>query len=202
MAQLTTPFFQTILKIEGGYQNRADDSGNYACGNQVGTKYGISAGAFQTWTGRCPTVADMQAITTGQTFNFYAWYFDRYNLFKIENQKFFELLANNTMGSPAGAAKAEQKALNSLGFQVAVDGIRGPQTIAALNAAWKKNPASIYNAVRAEWVQYLNSINKPQFLQGWLNRLNKYFPPMAAAAGLGLAAVIVIGIVTLSNSRL
>jgi len=202
MAQLTTPFFQTILKIEGGYQNRADDSGNYACGNQVGTKYGISAGAFQTWTGRCPTVADMQAITTGQAFNFYAWYFDRYNLFKIENQKFFELLANNTMGSPAGAAKAEQKALNSLGFQVAVDGIRGPQTIAALNAAWKKNPASIYNAVRAEWVQYLNSINKPQFLQGWLNRLNKYFPPMAAAAGLGLAAVIVIGIVTLSNSRL
>jgi len=202
MAQLTTPFFQTILKIEGGYQNRADDSGNYACGNQVGTKYGISAGAFQTWTGRCPTVADMQAITTGQTFNFYAWYFDRYNLFKVENQKFFELLANNTMGSPAGAAKAEQKALNSLGFQVAVDGIRGPQTIAALNAAWKKNPASIYNAVRAEWVQYLNSINKPQFLQGWLNRLNKYFPPMAAAAGLGLAAVIVIGIVTLSNSRL
>jgi len=202
MAQLTTPFFQTILKIEGGYQNRADDSGNYACGNQVGTKYGISAGAFQSWTGRCPTVADMQAITTGQAFNFYAWYFDRYNLFKIENQKFFELLANNTMGSPAGAAKAEQKALNSLGFQVAVDGIRGPQTIAALNAAWKKNPASIYNAVRAEWVQYLNSINKPQFLQGWLNRLNKYFPPMAAAAGLGLAAVIVIGIVTLSNSRL
>ena len=202
MAQLTTPFFQTILKIEGGYQNRADDSGNYACGNQVGTKYGISAGAFQTWTGRCPTVADMQAITTGQAFNFYAWYFDRYNLFKIENQKFFELLANNTMGSPAGAAKAEQKALNSLGFQVAVDGIRGPQTIAALNAAWKKNPASIYNAVRAEWVQYLNSINKPQFLQGWLNRLNKYFPPMAAAAGLGLAAVIVIGIITLSNSRL
>lgn len=202
MAQLTTSFFQTILKIEGGYQNRADDSGNYACGNQVGTKYGISAGAFQTWAGRCPTVADMQAITTGQAFNFYAWYFDRYNLFKIENQKFFELLANNTMGSPAGAAKAEQKALNSLGYQVAIDGIRGPQTIAALNAAWKKNPASIYNAVRAEWVQYLNSINKPQFLQGWLNRLNKYFPPMAAAAGLGLAAVIVIGIITLSNSRL
>jgi len=202
MAQLTTSFFQTILKIEGGYQNRADDSGNYACGNQVGTKYGISAGAFQTWAGRCPTVADMQAITTGQAFNFYAWYFDRYNLFKIENQKFFELLANNTMGSPAGAAKAEQKALNYMGYQVAVDGIRGPQTIAALNAAWKKNPAGIYNAVRAEWIKYLNSINKPQFLQGWLNRLNKYFPPMAAAAGLGLMAVIVVGIITLSNSRL
>ena len=201
MAQLTPAFFKTILAIEGGYQNRSDDSGNYACGNQVGTKYGISAGAFQTWTGRCPTVSDMQAITTDQAFQFYAWYFDRYNLFKIENQRFFELLANNTMGSPAGAARAEQKALTRLGYSVTVDGIRGPQTIAGLNDAYKKNPAAIYNGVRNEWVAYLNSINKPQFLQGWLKRLNTYFPPIAIAAtgGIGLALMITFGIIILSK---
>lgn len=203
MAQLTPAFFKTILAIEGGYQNRADDSGNYACGNQVGTKYGISAGAYLTWTGRCPTVADMQAITTDQAFQFYAWYFDRYNLFKIDNQQFFELLANNTMGSPAGAARAEQRALNTLGYKVTIDGARGPETIAALNAAWRKKPAAIYNAVRQEWITYLNSINKPQFLPGWINRLNKYFPPMAAAAagGLGLAAVITLGIIFLTSEK-
>ena len=193
MAQLTQAFFNTILKIEGGYQNRPDDSGNYACGQLVGTNMGISAGAFQTWTGRCPTVADMKGLTPAQAFQFYAWYFDRYNLFQIESQPFFELLANNTMGSPAGAAKSEQRALNAMGYTVAVDGSRGPQTIAALNAAWRKDPARIYNAVRAEWVRYLESINKPQFLPGWMNRLNKYFPPMAVAGGIGLFAVLAIG---------
>lgn len=190
MAQLTQAFFQTILKIEGGYQNRPDDSGNYACGNQVGTNMGISAGAYQTWTGRCPTVADMKALTTSDAFQFYAWYFDRYNLFQIESQKLFELCANNTMGSPAGAAKTEQRALNALGYSVAVDGSRGPQTIGALNAAWRKSPAALYNGIRSEWVRYLESINKPQFLPGWMKRLNTYFPPMAVAGGLGVTAVL------------
>lgn len=202
MAQLTPQFFQTILKIEGGYQNRADDSGNYACGQQVGTKYGISAGAYQTWTGRCPTIADMQALTTSDAQKFYAWYFHVYNLYQIESQKLFELCANNTMGSPSGAAKAEQRALNRLGFNVAVDGSRGPQTIAALNAAWKKDPAGIYNAIRDEWVKYLNSINKPQFLAGWIYRLNTYFPALpvaAAASGAAAIAILVAAILILKK---
>lgn len=197
MAQLTQAFFATILKIEGGYQNRADDSGNYACGNQVGTNMGISAGAYQTWTGRCPTVADMQSITQAQAYAFYAWYFDRYNLFQIDDQKLFELCANNTMGSPAAAARAEQRALNALGYSVAIDGSRGPQTIQALNAAWRKQPAALYNEIRVQWVKYLESINKPQFLPGWMTRLNRYFPPMAVAGGMGVTALLAIAAVIL-----
>jgi lysozyme family protein len=199
MAQLTPAFFATILKIEGGYQNRADDTGNYACGALVGTKYGVSAGAYQTWSGHCPTQAEMQGITEQTAFNFYAWYFDRYNLYQIENQQFFELLANNTMGSPAAAARAEQRALNELGFPVAVDGNRGPQTIQALNDAWRRDAAAIYNAVRQQWIDYLYSINKPQFIDGWLTRLNRYFPPITpsqvatgqVAAGSGVILIVI-----------
>lgn len=192
MAQLTPQFFQTILKMEGGYQNRADDNGNWACGQLIGTNMGVSAVAMQTWAGRCPTVAEMIALTPGQAFNFYAWYFHHYNLYPIENQQFFELLANNTMGSPGGAARAEQRALNRMGLNVSVDGVRGPQTIAALNTAWRNNSAQIYNAVRDEWIRYLESINKPQFLGGWMYRMNKYFPPISpqsAAAGGGALVV-------------
>lgn len=192
MAQLTPTFFQTILKIEGGYQAMPDDTGNYACGQLIGTKYGVSAVAFSTWVNRCPTVQEIKDMTTDMARSFYAWYFDRYNLFQIENQKFFELLANNTMGSPAGAARVEQRALRSLGYPVAVDGNRGPATVAALNDAWRKRPADIYNAVRAEWITYLKSINKPQFLQGWLYRLDTYFPPMGTAAGLGIGAAALL----------
>lgn len=197
MAQLTSQFFGTILKMEGGYQNRPDDSGNYACGQLIGTNMGVSAVALRWWWNRCPSVEEMRTLTQSQAFNFYAWYFDRYNLYQIESQQLAELCMNNTMGSPAGAAKSEQRALNSLGYNVSVDGVRGAQTIAALNQAWRKNPAGIYNAIRAEWVEYLNSINKPQFLTGWMTRLNRFFPPISAGdatVGIGLAAAILLAI--------
>lgn len=201
MAQLTPAFFQTILKIEGGYQAMPDDNGNYCNGQLIGTKYGVSAVAFGTWAGRCPTVTEMQSLATDTAYQFYSWYFNYWNLYHIENQKFFELLANNTMGSPTGAAKAEQRALNRLGYNVAVDGVRGPGTIAALNAAWRNNPTGIYNAVREEWIKYLNSINKPQFLTGWMKRLDTYFPPLGAVgAGIGLA-VLVLGAILIFKSK-
>ncbi len=200
MAQLTPAFFQKILAIEGGYQNRADDNGNYACGALIGTKYGVSAVAYQTWVGHCPSVDEIKNMTTATAFDFYAWYFDRYNLYPIENQQFFELLANNTMGSPANAAKVEQRALNKLGYNVTVDGDRGAQTIAALNNAWRKNPAQVYNLIRTDWIAYLQGLNKPQFLDGWMKRLNIHFPPLGAAA-TGAGALLVLGIIIIIVSK-
>ncbi len=203
MALLTPQFFQIILAVEGGFQALPDDNGNYACGQLIGTNMGVSAVAFSQWVGRCPSVQEMKNLDKQTAFNFYAWYFDTWNLYPVENQKFFELLANNTMGSPAGASRAEQRALNRMGFSVAVDGKRGSATVSALNQAWRQNPAKIYNLVREEWVNHLQSINKPQFLAGWMARINKYFPPLPMGGGSGpwaMAAVAVM-ILTLLNSR-
>lgn len=195
MAQLTPSFFKTILRIEGGWQERPDDNGNYCGGQLIGTKYGVSAVAFQTWVGRCPSVDEMKAISEDTAYQFYSWYFNYYRLYPIENQTFFELLANNTMGSPAGAARAEQRALNRLGYNVSVDGVRGAQTIAALNAAWRDNPTAIYNSVREEWIKYLKSLNKPQFLPGWMKRLDENFPPLGGLAlGTGALALILLAV--------
>lgn len=193
MSQLTQSFFQTILKMEGGYQNRADDNGNYnTCGKLAGTKYGVSAVALSTWYGRCVTASEMQALDTQTAFSFYAWYFDLYNLYQIENQDFAQLLMNNTMGSPVGAAKSEQRALNRMGFKVAVDGNRGTETINALNQAFRKNPSGAYNTIREEWVNYLKSINKPQFIDGWLYRMNTFFPVKGVSGqGIDIALIAV-----------
>ena len=194
MAQLTPDFFQKILQIEGGYQNIASDNGNYACGQLIGTKYGVSAVAYSTWVNRCPTVDEMENLTEDTAFAFYSWYFDRYNLFQINSQQFFELLANNTMGSPTSAAKIEQQSLQQLGYKVDVDGVRGPQTIAALNDAWQRNPAAVYNLIRENWINYLKSLNKPQFLQGWLTRMEQ-FPPIAkTSTGLAIIVLIALGL--------
>lgn len=201
MANLTPDFFQNILTIEGGYQNHPADTGNYCDGQLIGTKFGMSAVAISQWWGRCPTVEEVQGLTQTDAFNFYGWYFDRYNLFQIENQRLFELLANNTMGSPANAAKIEQRALNKFGFDVAVDGIRGPETIQALNQAWRKFGPKIYNEIRNSWVQYLKGLNRPEFIQGWLYRMERYFPEIGTTGiSLGLALILLlIGYQTFKN---
>lgn len=204
MAQLTPAFFQTILKIEGGYQNRADDNGNYnSCGELTGTNMGASSVALSQWLGRCVTANEVKNLTQQEAFNFYAWYFNRLGLFAIENQAFFELLANNSMGSPTGAAKVEQRVLNSFGYPVTVDGVRGPITIDALNNAWRMHGPKLYNAIRAGWIEYLHSINKPQFIEGWLYRMNTYFPPLATGTGisLGIALIILITFIGLNKNR-
>jgi len=197
MAQLTPAFFQTILKIEGGYQDNPTDNGNYACGQLIGTNMGVSAVALSDWWGRCPTRSEMQSLTVDQAQAFYSWYFDRYNLYQVQNQQFFELLANNTMGSPSNAAKVEQRVLNRYGYNLVVDGARGPQTIAALNDAWKKYGARLYNDIRMDWITYLKGLNKPQFLQGWLIRMDRYFPPLSAAAGAGGVILFTLAIIIL-----
>ncbi len=191
MAQLTPQFFATILAIEGGFQKMPSDSGNYCNSLLVGTKFGMSAVAVSTWLGRCPSEQEMRDLTHADAQAFYAWYFDRYNLFQIQNQQFFELLANNAMGSPGNAAKVAQRALNQMGYSVEVDGVFGPQTIGALNDAWKRYGAKAYNLIRDSWVDYLVSLNRPEFIEGWLIRMNKYFPPISTTgASLGLALLV------------
>lgn len=151
----------------------------------------MSAVAVGSWWGRCPSEQEMRDLTTDDAREFYAWYFDRYGLFQIENQQFFELLANNAMGSPGNAAKVAQRVLNQLGYSVAVDGAFGPQTISALNDTWRRYGAKIYNDIRQAWVEYLRGLNRPEFIDGWLYRMNKYFPPIATSgASLGIALLV------------
>ena len=198
MSQLTHEFFKTILKMEGGYQNRTDDTGNWnPCGELAGTNMGVSAVALSEWVGRCVTESEMRTLDQATAFNFYAWYFDKYRLFEIQDQKFAELLMNNAMGSPGGATRSAQRALNALGFNIQVDGSMGQQTINALNDAWRKNPAGIYNMVRDQWLLYLKSINKPQFLDGWIYRLDKYFPALGVSGWHSPAALAETGMLLL-----
>jgi len=195
MAQLTAQFFQTILKIEGGYQNHPSDSGNYCEGEQVGTKYGMSAVAVGTWWGRCPSAQEMRDLTTSDAMEFYSWYFNIYNLYQVQNQQFFELLANNAMGSPKNAAKVAQRVLNDFGYAVSLDGAFGPQTLSALNQAWNKHGSTIYNAIRNAWVDYLKALNRPEFIAGWLYRMNKYFPLIGGGGGTSIwLPLLVVGV--------
>ena len=88
---------------------------------------------------------------------------------------------NNHMGAPARAAESVQRALNRFGYDLALDGVVGSKTIAAINDAVRQNKALAYNAFRDEWIAYLNTTGAT-FRQGLLNRMNDNFPPMPADA--------------------
>jgi len=185
MAQLTQPFFRKILAMEGGFQCFPNDNGNYnACGELVGTNMGVSAVAYSQWVGRCPSEAEMCGITKAVAFDFYSWYFDRYQLFGIESQDLFELVANNTMGNPQQSAKAAQRALVALGYPTDVDGSFGPQTIGNLNkAARERGVPTVFNAIRQNWVGWVQNV--PTWGAALVARMEKYFPEMNLSTAMG-----------------
>jgi lysozyme family protein len=78
-------------------------------------------------------------------------------------------------GGPGTAVKTLQRAVNSLGGNLTVDGGWGPMTLAAVNAA---NQAALVQAFVNTRVAYYQLIaaNNPanaQFLQGWIARAEK-----------------------------
>lgn len=185
MSQFTEKFFQKILQMEGGYQAHPADNGNYACGQLAGTKYGIAAVSYQTYTKRCPSADDMKAITEDFARAFYRWYGDFWRIDEVEDQEVYELVFNNFMGSPAQAARALQRALNRFGYALDVDGKMGSKTLAALNSAVAQHQAAVYNAILDEWVAYLNT-TQLEFRTGLLNRVANHFPAKSTSDGVAV----------------
>ncbi len=113
--------------------------------------------------------ADIRALTRDEAIHLYAtqWW-ERYGYDRIQNQviaaKVFDLAVN--MGARQ-AHRVVQRALRSAGVQVAEDGILGPKTLAAINGvmSWKLLPA-----IRSEAAGFYRSLQRPEFIQGWLNR--------------------------------
>jgi len=178
MAQLTDEFFKKILAMEGGYQDNPHDRGNYSCGKLVGTNMGVSAVALSTWLRRCVTVDDVKNLSVTDAKNFYSWYFDFYGLFDIADQRTFEIIANSTMGSPVALERIVNRRYDTKDFLL--DGRLSKSVIDGINS---DNQEQLYNDIRSEWIEYLKNLNKPEFLEGWLKRMDKYYPPLGGAGG-------------------
>jgi lysozyme family protein len=69
---------------------------------------------------------------------------------------------------PARTHSILQEALYELGHALKVDGVLGPLTCTATNYTYS-NGLLLELQKKAE--KYYRSLNKPEFLEGWLNRL-------------------------------
>jgi lysozyme family protein len=168
--------YDLILKIEGGYQINSLDNGNYACGQLVGTNYGISAIAYQDWIGRCPTVADMQNITPLIARQIYkAKYWDKIRGDDFTNQNTANMLFDMQVNHPSyfngivmDAVVAQRKYINTTFALPFDDG-----EIATINSL---NQRTFFDDVKdgreaAYRMQVVTHPDQIVFLNGWLARL-------------------------------
>lgn len=176
-----------ILKFEGGFVNDPADSGG-------ATNKGVT---IATWR-QCGydkdgdgdiDVQDLKLITNQDVRNrvLKPHYWDRWKADQIKSQKIANILVDWVWGSGANGIKIPQRLLG-----VAVDGIVGAKTLAAVNAA---DPDVLFDRIYQAREKFLHDITnqsiasyekkikrkatnaelmkhtKKRFIKGWLNRL-------------------------------
>src|SRR5690606_31473517 len=150
---------EVVLDHEGGYVNDPRDPGGE-------TKYGISKRSYPD--------LDIASLTREQAAEiYYRDWWQRYGYGRLQDEavatKLLDMAVN--MG-PAAAHRLLQEALVFLDNPVAVDGIIGPQTVAATNKADPKRLLQVLRWMAAHHY-YRIAAQRPQsraFLIGWLRR--------------------------------
>ena len=167
-------YLPLLLRVEGGYQKHPQDSGNYnSRGELVGTNYGISAPVDEDWIGRPPSEADMRSMQKQTAQKIYKeWFWNRIGAGQIKNQSLANIIADHAVNAGiGGAGRLVQRVLNEdFGFSLAVDGMIGPKTRAAINSV---DAELLHNAIfqaRKEFYLRIGGV----FAEGWLIRLGKF----------------------------
>lgn len=133
-----------IVEREGGYVNDPDDPGG-------ATKYGVTIGTLRALgmdldrDGHI-TASDVRALTRTQAQRvFIQHYFHRPRLAELPpaiQASVFDMYVNSGMN----AVRILQRLLTQIGFPVAPDGVIGPRTIAAAEAAAIAAPGHLADA--------------------------------------------------------
>jgi lysozyme family protein len=176
-----------IVAREGGFVNDPDDPGG-------ATNYGVTIGTMQrlgldlTGDGRV-SEADVRALTAAQAEDiFIKHYFEAANLAALPaplHATVFDMYVN----AGGGAIRILQKLLNEMGQDVAVDGVLGPQTVRAAEAADAAAPdhlADAYGIARRNYY-YALADARPASRKyarrsdggkgGWIRRAEEFISP-------------------------
>ena len=153
-----------VLKYEGGFVNDPADHGG-------ATNFGITAADLGRWRklGRVATVDEVKTMTVDEARQIYqAWYIETPGFEPIANDFLkWVLVDSGVLHGTRTAIKWLQQALG-----VAVDGVIGNQTMAALAAG---DAAHVANGVLALRIRKYATIvgqdsSQIRFLAGWINR--------------------------------
>lgn len=177
-----------VFKFEGGFQNYPNDSANYCNNNLIGTNMGISAIAYKTAYGVCPTVEQMKSLTRSQAEQIYKKnYWDKINGDKIKNQSVAELMFQFIIGSGASQIsilKDIANKVNGKNIIVSDDSVITNEEAQLINLLNQENYHSELKLWREKFLRGLAANNPDKygmFLNGWLRRLASYnyFPTIS-----------------------
>ena len=151
-----------VRSWEDGYVNHPNDKGGP-------TKWGVTIGTYRSVYGQGKSVADLKAMTEAQ------WdyicgrlFWDRWKADEIKSQSVANLLVDWVWGSGVYGIKYAQEVLG-----VVADGIVGPKTLAAVNAADESTLfAKLWKRRKEHFEDCARKPGQAVFLKGWLNRLS------------------------------
>ena len=147
---------EIVLSHEAGYVNDPDDPGGE-------TKFGISKKAYPD--------LDIQNLTRDDAIEIYYrdWWL-KYRYCELRDDqlagKVFDLSVN--MGPAAAHTHLQLAVMKTSDKIIKLDGIIGPQTIAAVNA--HPSPRLLLAELKLMTIKYYADINNPKFLRGWIYR--------------------------------
>ena len=164
-------FLPILLRFEGGYVDDPTDPGGE-------TNQGITMATFQQCShellGVDPTSQNLQALTDAQAGIIYqALYWDKMNGDDFPLQDLANIVCDFYVNAGTHATVLLQRTLNVMGAQVVADGAIGPASIQALIGLPQLDVYRQYKQGRINYYQNLGQ-RYPQFLEGWLNRVNAF----------------------------
>lgn len=152
---------------ETGFANDPDDLGGATmCGVTLATytQYCRKKGYPRPTVERLKNISYKDWLAILKTM-----YWDRWQADRIANQSIAEMLVDFVWASGTYGIKVPQRVLG-----VAVDGIVGPETLAAVA---DREPVKLFADLKAARIDYINDICRKRpannkFKKGWLNRIN------------------------------
>ncbi|GAL83422.1 hypothetical protein MYP_649 [Sporocytophaga myxococcoides] len=162
-----------VLDHEKGYQNNPKDNGNFVCGVNVGTNFGISAPVLKDWLGRCPTAAEMKNLSRETAIKIYhTKYWVPIKGDEIKNQSFANALFDTHVNQGNGGMKSIlQKAFTELSITVKPTFPINSDTVSAIN---KANQEKLFEAFKKFREQRYLANSDSSFISGWLSRSESF----------------------------
>ncbi|SDE92966.1 holin-associated N-acetylmuramidase [Limimaricola pyoseonensis] len=178
---------EAIVAREGGYVNDPDDPGG-------ATKHGVTLGTLRRLgrdldgDGRV-TEADVKALTPDQAVEIFIEHYYRRPRIDALPEPLRPSVFDMYVNAGANAVKILQRLLRDMRIEIAVDGIIGPQTIAAAARAQQAAPehfADAYGIARRNWY-YRLADRRPRSRKyarardggkgGWIRRAEEFISP-------------------------
>jgi len=164
-------FLPRLLSLEGGYVNDPDDPGGE-------TNKGITMTTFAACSrellGLEPTSASLKTLTNAQAGIIYRnLYWNKISADQFPSQDLAEMVCDFYINAGAKATLLLQQILSAMGQRVVQDGIFGPICLEALAKLPSDEVYRRYKQGRKDYYLGLGH-EYPEFLAGWLNRVNTF----------------------------